>query len=65
MKTGQPREKVQAILGLRTGVQDVLKAHIECGIGVRGESVSILPYDVLGLSVFVADSVLDLQWNSN
>ena len=44
----------------RTARQDILKAHVERGVGVRGEDGLLLAGNVLGLAVLVARGVRDL-----
>lgn len=41
-------------------VQSVGEAYVECGVGVRGKSVSVLAVDVLGTAIIVAHCVADL-----
>lgn len=49
------------LLGILTSSNNVFKADVESRVGVRGERVSILADDVLGLAVLVADCVFDLE----
>jgi hypothetical protein len=46
--------------GRRTACDDALEAHVEGGVGVRREGVSVLAVDIFGLVVVVAHRIADL-----
>ena len=45
---------------MRTASQDVLKAHVKGGVGMRGEDGALLADNVLGLAILVPCRVRDL-----
>ncbi len=47
--------------GRPSHTQNILEADVEGRVGVRREDGPLLPYNVLGPAVFVANSILDLS----
>jgi hypothetical protein len=42
-------------------IQDVLEAHVESGVRVRGKSIAILAIYILGPAIIVAHRITDLN----